>query len=1225
MQATDLDSFGDWLDVRDKLGVSLPEHEWWQQRLERQHVLQVAVDVIAHAHNIPLRLLRRKNLRLLDRTFASMIRGRSPHRNWKKQFQLILETHGPLSARGAARAGIDVLEDPQHVGTLRDWILSLATDQPQARPKSLPEHYESWFLDLLPHLEREVWLTDMSNPHPAHGLARMVEHWSLFVLMHAWKLEADFGESQDEVAFSGRILNMDRLGITTCCAYTRTGKSGQGHEIWMLTGPFEHEEQEKPATPEISSTSRFTQHWFDKVFRRFVSNVARLTIWSDIRDKAPNSEELFDAFATRLPLSSREAERRTVECREALTQMRKTRIHPSVFDWTERDGGRPISRANAESIAALCSWLSRWRPRFDEYLEANPEKTLKVAIPGHRMALQVCGPVSSSSRADIPPAHVVVFDCRSKGAVQLTQGAISVEDLIAEMMGKDRAVWIESPSAFLARARERQHALWASQVVAIGSFLARHSRRDRPVGPDHVSSDAVSQPPECDSEDHLLRGYAGRVCQYLLQMTRADVAFIVWLDYGANPPMLRHVGGADRLVQHRAERQARFLRFSEWSQQAGASSSKSPQTAGERSESQLYRSIARADIEPEEKERQARNREARKPVRAHFEYYADPKPKDAIAVPLLVNGRVIGAFTVCGVSSVRQFDRRLHGPLRLVAQQVAQAMVVQLQLWHMRQLNWLASHRPLESWRQHDVDNDYNPLEPIARVLANIFLAPVVHVWLRDAQNPKRFKLHGYTRPDLLKNGRNLDAAPTFRVDAHSDTGIRSLDQPFSVFAIDQWNTRREAGSFVQASYRDDVDRTIYTLEGAEEGTMGIGRDYIEAERRPSMRLAIFKHANLQDCMSFALVDVSDNDAEPIGAVSLYAPGPSREGQSVPWPVGWRPMVAHIQTYLPYLLMQTEAVANPIDKMRRYLLHEGRNELNRVASMSYELRKSLNHVLAIDRPHGRLRPWMAKCLPELDNLLKSIGIPSAQAWLLDAQAELRAAEKSLSAASIESSRLLTGELSENLSLLARLIDGQRNLSMLGDPNTSRSFEHETEWFRPKERLAQAFDAYAGVWRQKGVKPDLDEVPENLEVLTSTPLWDLMLRDLVHNIAKYALNHEPIKVSWIRRRSVAEEGELRLSDVAIYDPDLDRPERLGAYGVQGSAGQNWSKSLHSSPSLQPGVMQHGHGIGLWGAKTIAKLLVMSLDLDISPRRDGKSARYMVTIAVPRRLTRWTRPN
>lgn len=1224
-----LDTVGQWLDAEDAQSGRLDDDDWWLARLQRQHGLQIAIDVIAHAQNMPLRLLRRRNLASLDNTFVEL--ARDP--KWKHHFQSILSQHGSAEARAAAAQRIDSLLDASHVGTLRDWVLSLATHHPQDRPDSLPPHYESWFLDLLPHLERQVWLTDMANPHPAHSLARMLEHWSLYVLMWAWKHEHELDVDGVLARLIPNALDTQWLGIAVTHAFRRPGRK-DGHDIVLLGGPFELSDEDE-APRRLEGGRPASQHWFFETFSRFVNHAyARVPAWKDILEKAPSATELADAFCARPPFSGKEVERRISGANAALLEFRTTSLHASVQRWPSGKPGRPISRANWETIAALASWTSRWRPRFETI---GVTGLIHVTIPGHRLSLlsswrrsPSAGEVSDNAPSEMESA--IVIDGRLQDAAILAAGAASVDELIVQLQGEREDLWIETPAAFLARARERQHALWASQASAISNLLARHSRRERPVGPDNLPG-TRSANFECEEADHLLRGYGGRVCQYLLQMARADIASVLWLDYSTDPPRLRHVGGADRLIQHRAERQPRFEAFS-------------VKTADERSRlehSQLYRGVKHAEIEPQPEDRRVGENGDGGAVNGFFTDYEAPRPLDAVSVPLLVHGRVIGAFSLSGVSSPRQFDTRLYAPLRLVAQHLAQAMAMQSQLWQMRQLNWLASHRPLEEWRRHDSDNGYNPLHPVARTLANIFLCPVVHIWLRDAQNEHRFKLHGYTRPDLLTDQQSaLVSAPSFELDDPTPRGPVPLGRHFAAFAVDQWTegaslARGErAGSFVQArlysesapepEVREEMDRVWpeaerlpYSRESAERGLLLLGDDFLHAAEAPDYRRAVFERAGLHQCMAFALVDASEAPAQPAGVIGLYADA-TRIGDSLlPWPNDWRPVVAHMQTYLPYLLMQTEAIANPLERMRRYLLHEGRNELNHVAATASTLRTGLRGLLAVDTPDGQVRPWLRHNLPVLTRLAKGPAEPKELAECLrDTERFLDQLGKLVERSAELTSHLLSGEFSENLAVMARLIGNQRSLAQF-DPNSDSDFDHAAEWFSPKAELQAAFDSYQEVWKALTVQPDLSAVPDDLELLTSKRFWNLLTRDLVHNVAKYALPNEPIRVGWTRpsrRETTSSLGMLKVSNFGSYNSALDRPERLGAYGVKGSAGRGPARLLGGRVA---GLMREGQGIGLWGAIEISKVIDMLLTIDVRPRNETV-ALYLFNIAVPARLAR-----
>lgn len=1232
------DTVGQWLDVADHASQGLDDDAWWPLRLQRQHGLQIALDVIGHAQYIPLRLMRRGNLARLDEVFVALVE------RWKPEVTSILSAHGPADAREAARKGIDALADPSHVKKLRDWVLSLASDKPDPRPASLPNCYEIWFLILLPHLEREVWLTDMSNGHPAHSLARMLEHWSLFVLMWAWKYEPSFGNVDGqgtEPIVTFKALTFDRMAIVVTHAFFRTGRSNpeKGHDVFLLGGPFELS-SEHDVLQDSTSAVPGSDHWFYITFKRFVGNVYRyVPAWKDILDKAPSSTELLDAFATRPALTSTEATRRVKDAQQALTQLRTATLHPSVHLYPCGAPGRALSRANWESMAALASWFSRWKPRF---LKKEFAGDAHIDIPGHRLSVLASWRSESDATSTLPQHVDVMFvdgtRCSPDIAARI-QRAQGVSALVKTLKGKRLDLWLEMPAAFLARARERQHALWTSQAAAIGNLLARHSRQDRPVGLDSIGDERSVWRNQCEEADHLLRGYGGRVCQYLLQMTRAESATVLWLDYSATPPRLRHVGSSDRLIQHRAGRQSRFADFCEAASRAA-------------DDLLLYRCVSNASIEPPPADRRI-DRQQMGDSRRFYKNYEEPKPRDAIAVPLLVHGRVVGAFSVSGMNSERQFDARLYTPLRLVAQHLAQPMALQSYLWQMRRLNWLASHRPIEEWRQHEMENQFNPLGKVAEVLANVFLCPAVHIWLQDPQNDARFKLHGYTRGDLFQLDGPLRSAPSFEVEDIAPNAKAPLNRHFAAFALDQWSRPNQhlwedragrAGSFVQARYvgngRNNAANSMnlpqalpaeeflaYTLANAERGMLQLSEDFLNTPDAPDHRKAMYANGLLHQCMAFALVDASDATAKPVGVVSLYAP--TSNGDSLqPWPTEWRPIVAHIQSYLPYVLMQTEAIANPLDQMRRYLLHEGRNELNHVVATTASLRNGLNALFAIDEPEGQFRPWLRKQLPLLNKLIlgQDSNMAAEKAWLEDAQRELALLQKLLERNADLAKHLMGGEFSENLAVMARMIGNHRGLARF-DPSTDPDFDHETEWFSPYEEIRAIFDSYGEVWRRDlHVQPDFSALPQGLEVLTSKRLWKLMMGDLVHNIAKYALPNEPIRIIWDRQsrsEQVPKSRALRISNFASYDKVLDREDRLGAWGKRGSAGLKPLRDV--SMVRAAGVMREGQGIGLWGAMEVGKVLDIPVSLHVVPRERSESvANYIISLIIPRRLIRDHRP-
>lgn len=1213
----------DWLAALDAESAGLPGTEWNFERLRRQHGLQICMDVIAHVQNIPLRLVRWNQIRSLDKTFVSFVT------KWESQILSILTDEGhalgskPSLSVSEAKHLIEQMRDPLHVATLRDWVLGMPAGV-VPRP-DLPEHYETWFIELLPHLERDVWLTDLSNPMQVHSLTRMVEHCALYELMWAWKYFGDMPKGRGNHGLSP-VFGFSELGLTPQYAFSRRGRTTSQNPavddeqpIVMLGGPFELEKY----PPRHLDAAREESAWFADGMFAFLRGASAVKAWSDVWAKAPTATELDDALATRLPLSMEEAARRVEQAVESLHLLLESRIDRSVTLRRNGATGRPISRANWESIAALTTWQHRWGKTLRECEATRP---LLVRIPNHRVSLVV----RSSPTGGTDQHTFIAYDESASSGVDLGD-FVAAEIVVLRSRNADR--WIELPQTLLARARERQHAAWASHVIAINNLLTRHSRRDRPVGTDRTDDGATIPTPNSDEADHMLRGYAGRICRYLLQLARADIAVIYWMDYSVDPPQLRHVGDADRLVQHRAERRSRLRAFSEWALAPGADGVP-PAQAGHESPSQFYRCAARAIIDPTRAERVAREDG---PFQVVFksDNYADPKPLDCLAVPLLFAERVVGVVGLESVGSIREFDARLHAPLRRVAQLLAQAMYFQSQIWHMRRINWLASHRPLEQWRRHDSENHYNPLRAVAHNLANIFLCPVVNIWLQDPANPERYKLHGYTREALFRpSGRILPSAPLTRINLDLQSGPLDLSYPFIALAIAQWRNghatqERPVGHFVQAHFDPDLESTRpeYTLEAAKRGDLTFGQDFADAWRDidiggPDPRRRMFEQQKLTQVMAFALVDTSAPVPDPVGIVTLHSPATSSNGEHPPWSPGWWPVVANVQTYLLYVLMQTETIANPLENLRRYLLHEGRNELNGVAIMVSDLRAAMNRLLAPDRPPGRFRPWLRKQLPDLNRRAKALATGGDNAWLTDVVDELSAAERQLEETWKRVIPLLRPERAENFGILARLIEVQRDLASISTDRIDPEYDHEASWTGLRDELNAAFLNYDSVWKGAGIWVDLDEVTPRSELLTSAVLFRWMLNDLVHNVAKYALANTVVTLTLSRDPADRDLYRFGFKNVSSYDPERDHESKLQLHGVQGSAGLNPPRVL----PINAQISRKGTGIGVWGVSVLAKVLSMELQINVEPMSDSRGrpdrATYTFELVIPSRLLRRT---
>ena len=1268
---------GDWLEARDPRARALDDGARKLERLKRQHGLQVALDVIAHVQNIPLRLLRLDRLVDLDKTLGKFLTDRP-----EDILQILTEappdgrTRTPRALTpDEARNLWTQMQDGSHLHTLRDWMLRLG-DPAEAenpallqRPASLPAGYVEWLLVLLPHLERSVWLTDMSNPLPAHNLARMVEHCSLYILMWAWSKATEFrrqcrvlaGQEPDPPhedappttqsgfdgvdAFAEReiapdavviipAMGFDHLGMCMLPAFTRTKREVASIPVALLAGPF------RRVSDGSADAGKDDEAWYVEPLLTFlgrVERVQRIDGWDEVRDKAPGRTELRGAIASRAGIDDYEAQRRAVQSRSVLCALLNAHLDPTV--WRTKDGSadRPISRANWETMAVLAAWYDRWgKVVFRGGDGAAP----LVTIIQHR--------VKMLAKSRYEPLVFFAGD----GPVSWT-GQVDRRDLGKRLHRAREQLewrWIEGPDTFFARMRERQQAAWAAQVAAVNNLLAGHSRRDRPVGADEPGV-LRDSPASCEEVDHLLRGFGGKVCRYLLSLARADIAEMYWLDYSVDPPRLRHVGSAERLLEHRAKRQELYSAFAEKTAACTASS------LGPTSDWLLYQAAHHGVTLPEDRTASASLGRASFAPRLDT-YPAESRPEDAVAVPLLFNNRVVGVFGLAGMDGKRHFDCRLYPVLAVVAQLLAQTMYFQSQVWHMRQLNWLASQVPLEEWRKHERSNEFNPLKRAANCLANIFLCPGVQIWLRDEQNnPQRYKLHGNTAPEIFRDekGEAHEHAPSLYVQASKESRTRPLARSVMAFAIDQYpdeqpdepaagNTASGVGRFVQSVFTGGPESTEedYGLEAAERGDLQLHDDFLEAVRRaptaaaddlPDLRRGIYEVRGWTQTMAFALLRTKDRKHDVIGVVALYAGrrdprlgiatadkpsasgrrAPRHEAPRAPWPPGWRPVVAHVQTYLPYLLMQTEAIANPLDDMRRYLLHEGRNELNAVSIQAASLRKALQDLLEIDPAAGRFRarPWARQSKERIER-----DPSTAASNLLPGLAQL---ERALNDAAEKARRLMSVERGENIAMLGRLIERQRDLAAL---RITEAFSgrrlHDMRWVGLRDLLEAHFSAYDRQWRDLRVKPTVDSILENVQILTQPRLMAWLLGDLVHNMAKYTNVDSASVGASLSPMSSGKERHARLSltNDSSYDPAVDIPKRLVEHGVQGSAG----RLRHHNVPTSNRVSRVGQGIGLWGVNLLAEALHLGFEITIKPKSDAKKATYSFDLIIPADLVR-----
>jgi hypothetical protein len=1075
------------------------EHKDRLARYAGRWAYQLAIDTIAYAQNVPVRVLLVKGLLNLP----EVIKG-------------VAESADGLAIlrAGGVRDDFDrsLLYAPNEWELQSNWVVSLGESNVQVQKEFKRQQAPAtdWckaILLLLPHIERSVWLTDMGNPHPAHALTRMLDHWSLYVLCWCYQQRSQFSDKSRTTI--NEALGVDGYRLLLGNDFSLSGQriDSELHHCRLVIGPI-WGDQAKTET-------------FERRFFNFVVSAKQISAWrSDLSIKTPLSSEVRDALGSRIGLPESEALLRAESVQAAFVKFfLQVKVHDSLASSMARD--------DWEQLALLCSWLARWSQALAQRWGLT--KRMWVSTMGER---GLC-----VSRLETQEDWALAY-CDGRPADSAT-----VADWNKWHEQTRETEWrVDLPSVYWNRAQERQNAAWTAQIVAINNLLQGHA--DERVGSASAYEDDGNAD-KLEAANHLLRGYGGRVCHHLLSLTRADVADLYWCDYAQDPMRLVHVGGYMRLQVHRAHREDIHQSFDRavWRPRPKGDfvATERPQADRQNlSESQAYRvASSGAEDSPTNAE----------PVRALFDAFElgghIPKPQSAIAFPLLVNQRVVGVLTFAGLSP-RQFSRRLSAPLHRAAHLIGQAMYGASLLWQLRQITYFFTSTPFESLKKYDETNEYNPLKAVSRCLANVFLCRGVHIWLKDSLFPTRYRLYGNNlNTDDLESPTELRlaAAVTGSQGAFKNDG-GNYSTPFLTFAKDLCEPDAPAPVYAmpQGRLKDGESAgNRYSLNDALRGLLLPERfapvndptSNEEFVHQSKLRTRIFRQYGLYDLATFALVQESPGHPPSwVGGVTLHdLPTAllSDPDHPQPWPDSWQAVTAHVQKFLPNLLSQVEILQRPLDDMRRFLLHEGRAELGFVQRRIDTLVKGGVGVLSPDGLLRRnLRGWLQHSLN-----------PHDDARLIDKQLDsLREAIADLN----------NPKTQYRLDALVRAIDMQRDLSELGEDLYSAE-----DFVDVQASIWDLIEPHESQLRARGVHASIEGFKRPVKLWIHVLLWERIVSNLVDNASKYA--QESFEVRWL-----PESRTVRFSNVAFFDAEWDTSDKLFVRGVRGSAAQGTREAV-----------------------------------------------------------------
>jgi signal transduction histidine kinase len=1192
-------------------------------RRNGHHRLQIAVDTIAYAHNVPLRLLLPDRLKALPAIVDGLLKEPS--------ILAVLRSDAPEMAA----TDYPSLASQVALEAAATWIDKLCTN-PEPLPSKLPAHWLQGALALMPYIERKVWLTEMGNPLPAHALCRMQDHWSFFILMWTWQNADRLSEPAERVPTAMGVAGME---VRTLESIMLHRPDGTFQRCMPIVGPYF-------STTIEAGRTRGHEAFADR-FDRFVANVVQVDRDRDGRSHTvPLREEVLDALSTRIGLTAQEAELRARTTSSTLQLLcRADLVNAQVADG--------LRRSDWEVIAALVAWLARWEDAIAPHTPAD--QTLLLTHDGDNAAIAIRKADATDAATLRWRLCVIQRWAAPSNALALPALLESVDQAhgLQRADGTAHAYRVDRPERYFSRIKERQNAMWSSQVIAINNLLSRHAPRDVYIGGDEFPrTDSEGRDKvERDDAEHLLRGFGSRISRYLVSMTRADAAAIYWLDYAQSPPRLLPAGDYARHANHRSQGYAIWQHFDQWAWAPGTEpTNRCPAMQRQASWSQVYRVAATGKedppmLDPEGQHARAdpqgwthprkkieavgddidqsepwRSNERSDAVPAYMVSYPDPQPVDSVAAPLLVDGRVIGVVTLLGLVP-GQFESQLFWPLRRSASLIAACMNHQSQVWHMRRLNYLFARRGLNEFQKRGAPahQGTSPLRDVSRCLANMFLCPVAHIWLQSASNDDRFELLGHNWEhmfDFAGEPRSFARKFLYEPIAPRDDSAARVHRTFSSMAIElarsDTGQSYPLGRFVQGFVDADVAETSgYDPDSASQRGALLGRDYLEVpgSAQAGATAAVRKRIHgdraeggyrLLDIMAFALVSPSDEGWKTVGLVTLHDHGDVYREQlrkSQPWDRGWSSVVAHMQTYLPYLFRQAEVLHSPEVDARRYLIHAGRAELLGMLDNQTQMRQRLESALAPDKGVRRM----------IDTVMRADFKGDHREVLGAAQRVVTDAWETVQLSS-------SPEWEQGLRYLANVMHEYRELSRFQDVDIAVSAE--TLLLKPllEETIAR-FALEFGSRRSREIA-----VPDQLEVRTLGPWLRIVLRDLIHNAAKYATGGT-FDVQW-----EAASRSLVMVNESSYQSDIDRQELLIATGGQGSAGQ----SARSARSERQGRSDaRGHGLGLWGAKLLCQIMDIRFSIEPKPmaatlKTDAAgvvrgTARYHVRLQFPASTT------
>lgn len=1159
---------------------------------------QISSDVFSFGQNLPIRILLVDRLEALPSIFSEVFK--------RNEFKILLgkadEQFSKIDAKtlcglsnlqikAALKFTHEILSNLSARGSDNHVIVDACTNFESwlADQKLSPKLWWGSLLLALPHVERDVWLTEMSSPLPVHAMMRMHDVWALKILLWCYQSWGAVSQAGDSVKLDTqqplKFMEMNDLSVRLLDGWSCAAKlpdSAQAplaphsvdHRCSIVVGPIYI-----PSLRPASEPDSLGQPWHGDIasdFRYFMGNAAKhIPTWEDKADALPSEEELNHAIAQKTRLGKAELAMRLDSIVSCYATLRNLGVDSNV---------QISSHDDIQNTAGLVMWVQRSNG-------ALAEKNLHLTVRKK----------SKDASIDGNQAWHYAIDSRWNKNTQrhehkLTQVKQELLEATAEVIETlKKKNLIDYPAVLFNRVRERQIAYWSNLLLAINNLLHRSHMR-HPLGlaswsvPVGEIDNGNLKKSVFDNEMALLAGFGHRLCAYLMSIANANVCTLYRIDYSHEPPLPLVMANHCRNLELRATSDLVANDFEAFllADQANELHKRSE------SESLCVRVAAT-------------NKHDRWPkldgtVYLGSQYPSSHEPKSALALPLQYNGRVFGVLELKGLVE-DQFSDRLLEPLTRAANLIAPFAYQNLLLREIGAINHLLASEPITAWRDVGEDKDglsqdAKPLTKISRSLCNVFLCQAVHIWQQDAgSDDRKYKLKAWNHHGMFNRDKEH---PVFYLpeDTKESPHKPTVHTAFAFFAAAPFlrsdpSANMPMGTFAQAKYEagngslhtDFSDKELIYKQALGSGLV-LRRDFVSAgdglDSDPSSHLSYRKKIflprsigalsqdsigfDLKEVMAFALISEAKNQnmhANPIsytrtardlkqqmvGIITLHAHGDSLNSH-VGFSKGWAPVVAYMQTYLANVLEQVDRLEGTHANTRDFLLHEIRNVVLTTDTLVKEVRNEL-YDFTEKGVVQQARNWQRK--------LEAYRLPS-RGWIQP--------PAPLHLAGVDAVNLYEGfdRLLRTLAAIKGRIKHNNSLAIAFDTLVKR-LEKIDEYATFKAlglaniELPIVFDVVESLRvivksHRRGIVSngrffELSLGDASLNVKTYDLLWGLILENIISNIIKYAREDSPVSIKLTDGHYLvfSNEGQMEPSETI---QQLEQPKQRGAYARSSTA-------------------------------------------------------------------------